>query len=471
MCYAMLATPPDPPLNRNGLVAALRAIWKTLDPEQSEQFRQKLEATAGNGVIRRKTADMLAVAFAEIAYHKQRTRGKGPFATCYKMTALGNTLYGTREKALKQLELLQSAREAGKIDEETAAKAHAVLAQEVEILHRAKSLDSNTDWQRQREFVEEYKAGKIKPGDVATVAADMIVRIEGAQSTSNPSQRLAAMKERVEKLLNEGPAGNDWYDPDIRPNVLAVLEKAGLIKGKRFVRCYDRAAAPVQARSDELKELQKQLLGDSVKAGILDVETARKAGQAVDAEPPIDYATEKDIRNYQEKLRRVVRLLYKRGELPASFVGKLAEAVDIEIIAFDPAKALRDDARWHFASLFWQPIGRDVIRILEKRGLIPAACNHRRVMNYFGPAQELSEYQKKQLADFTALLDTDAITLDGDEKVKITKRQLPADNFEYRIQMRNACRALIKTDLVRGQQLESLEKFIAIPLIGTLEGG
>ncbi|MHC4744998.1 MAG: hypothetical protein ACYS8Z_24035, partial [Planctomycetota bacterium] len=463
---------PDIPLrlSRNGLVAALKAIWRTLDPEQSEQFRQKLEAAAGDRVIRRKTAGMLAVAFTEIAYHKRRTRGKGPFATCYKMTTLGGTLYGTREKALKQLELLQSAREKGKIDEETAAKAHAVLAQEVEMLHRAKASDLKTDWRRQREFVEEYKAGKVKPGDVATVAADMIVQMEGASSTTSPAERLAAMKERVEKLLNEGPYGNDWWDPDIRPNVTAVLEKAGLVKQRKFVTCYDRGAAPVQARSDELKELQKQLLDNNVKAGILDVETARKAAQAVDTEPPIDYATEKDVRDYQKKLRRIVRLLYKKGELPASFVGKLAEAADIEIIAFDSAKALRDDARWHFASLFWEPIGRDIIKILEERRLVPVARNHRRIMKYFGPAQELSEHQKKQLADFAALLDADAFTLDGDEKVRIAKSQIPADNSEYRIELRKVCRALIKIDLVRSDRLESFEKVIAIPLIGVLEG-
>lgn len=153
------------PTRYQQVTAALKAIWRMLDPKRAEEFRNRLEAVAAEGKLRKKTADMLAVAFSELAFHKQRTRGKGPHVTCYKMTPLGGTLYTTRENALKQLELLANARESGAIDAETAAKAHSILAKEVEMLHRAKALMALENRLAQGRLTDLYKAEKIVPGD------------------------------------------------------------------------------------------------------------------------------------------------------------------------------------------------------------------------------------------------------------------------------------------------------------------
>jgi hypothetical protein len=464
ICYGV-PSPQSNKISRQELVVVLKAIWQTLDPKRLEEFWNKLETAAKQGVIRRKTANMLAITFKGLSYHKQRTRGKGPRVTCYEMTQLGYTLYTTRENALKQLELLAKARQSGTIDTETAAKAHTVLAREAEMLHDSQSYIHSSNWYAQDLLIQQYKSGEIVAGDAASVTAGMIIEMEGGQVPGfTAAKRLATMKERVEKLIKDGPIGNDWIDPAIQPNVSAILEKAGLIKNRIRVLCYDRAAVPVQARSDELKKLQQQLLDKNVKPGVLDVEVAEKAEQI------IDYATEKDIRDYQKKLRQVARLLYKNGELPSSFVNEFEKAADIDIIAFNPGKALRNDMSYHLRSLFWLPVGNEVLKTLEKRKLIPPARNHRRIMSYFGRKPQLSEEQKKQLADFQAMIDGDAtFELPGDEKVKIKKWQIPRDDIEYRLKMRTVCRALVKTGLVKNNQLKQLEKLIAIPIIGTLE--
>jgi hypothetical protein len=458
---------------------ALKAIWRTLDPKRSEEFRNKLEAVATDGKLRKKTAKMLAIAFQELAYHKERTRGKGPHKTCYEMTPLGATLYTTRENAVKQLELLAKARESGAIDAQTAAKAHAVLAREVEMLHRAKGLEWPQDWLARKRLIEQYKADKIVPSDVASVTAVMIVEMEDGQVAHlTPARRLAAMKKRVEILLKGeeghggGPFRNDWMDPTIQPNVYAVLVKTGLLEKKAapVVMCYLTATFPVQARSDELKKLQQELLSKNVKAGVLDVEVADKAAIATAKEPDADYATEKDIQNYQKKLRRAVRLMYKRGELTSSFVGEVERAADIEIISFNSTKALHNDMRYYLRSVLWHSIGDEALNILEQRKLIPAKRNHRLIMRIFGNGPQVPDSQKRRLAEFETLIDSeDAFELPGDNDVKILQSRIPSTDTQYRLKMRRVCRALIKMGLADKERSKQVEELIGIPLLGTLE--
>jgi hypothetical protein len=467
------------PTRYQQVTAALKAIWRTLDPKRAEEFRNKLEAIAAEGKLRKKTADMLAVAFSELAYHKQRTRGKGPHVTCYKMTPLGGTLVGTRENALKQVELLAKARESGAIDAETAAKAHSVLAKEVEMLHRAKGLTRSLDRQVQGRLNKQYNAGKVVPGDVASVTAAIIVEMEDGQVAHlTPAKRLAAMKKRVDELLvgkerfGKGPPGNDWMHPAIQPNVYAVLAKAGVVEKEAvpMLMCYDLAAVPVQARSDELNKLQAELLDKNVKAGVLDVEVADKAALATAKEPDADYATEKDIQAYQKKLRRAVRLMYKRGELPSSFVEQLERAADIEIVAFNPTKALQNDMRYYIRSLFWQPVGDEVLKTLQKRKLIPPMRNHRLIMKGFGRGPKISQEQKKKLTEFQRLIDSkDAFEIPGDKDVHILQSRIPSTDTKYRLKMRRVCRALIKTGLADKERFKQVEELIGIPLLGTLE--
>ena len=472
-CYAPL---PDPPTTRPGtsraeLVGMLKAVWRTLDPKQSDAFRQKLESAAAQGAVRKKLADMLAVAYAEIAYHKQRTRGPGPNATCYLMTELGYTLSDSREAALKQLELLEKVRASGKIDEATASKAHTALSRELEMFYRASDVGASKGYRDGDRLARDYDDGKVFPGDVATVAAAMIVEMEdGPAPALTPATRLAAMKSRVKDLLKRGPAGNDWIDPDVNPNVLTVLAKAGLLEAAPMVLCYDRLAAPVAARSKELETLQRDILDRSVETGILDVETAEKAGIATAREAAPDYATEKDIKTYQKKVRRAVRILYKRGELPSAFVEEVERAVDVDIVAFNPSKALRNDVGYHLRSVLWQPIRDSHLKGLEKRGLIPPAKNHRGVLDWYGRAQDLSEPQKKQVAQFFSLLDgKTGFALPGDEKA-IPRWQLPRTDADYRLRVRTVCRALVKTGLVSDtERLAPIGHAIGIPVTGALE--
>jgi hypothetical protein len=222
-------------------------------------------------------------------------------------------------------------------------------------------------------------------------------------------------------------------------------------------------ATPVKARSEELKQLQQELLDKNVKAGVLEVEVAEKV--AATREPAADYATEKDIREYQKNVRRAVRLLYKRGELPSSFVEELEQAADAEIISFSASKALRNDMRYHFRSLLRRTEGDAVLKALERRKLIPAARNHRLVMDWRGDGGAATK-----LAEFERLVDSeDDFELAGDSDVKIKQWQIPQRDTEYRLKMRRVCRALVKTGLVGEGALRHVEELIGVPIVGTLE--
>ncbi len=463
------------PITEHKLGVTVKAVWRTLDPTRAEEFRNKLQEAVGQSVIRKKTANMLAIAFAELAYHKNRTRGDGPRMSCYEMTQLGGMLQNTRENALKQLELLEKARKSGTIDEKTAKKAHAVLAREVQMLYQAKGLNWPQDYMAQEKLIEEYKADKIIPGDSVSVAAGIIVEMEEGQLPElTPAKRLATMKERIEKLFTDrkgytfgGPFGNDWVDPGIQPNMFEILQTAGLITQRPGVKCYSRAALPVKARSEELKNLQKQLLDEKVKAGVLDVEVAERAAVATTKESDIDYATERDIRQYQKKVRRIMRLLYKHGELPSSFVRRIEKAVDIEIISFNPAKVLRNDMRWHFRSMWG--IADEVLKPLEARKLIPPARNHRLAKKWVMKTK-ISDKLRRRLTEFEALIDgNEAIELQGDERKKIKLWHIPKTETGYRLKIRRVCRALIKTGFVDQKGFGPIEDVIGIPVIGIIE--
>lgn len=474
LCYAPPAPDADPrPMTRDEVVAAFKAVWQTLDPARGAEFRQKLEAAAETGAMRKKVANMLAVAFSDLAAHKDRTRGEGPRTTCYEMTILGGAEYTSRENALKQLELLANARSQGRIDAATAAKAQAALAREVEMLHRGHTLNTSGSWREGDRLARQYNNGEIIPGDAAEVTAAMIVEMEdGKVEGLTPAKRLQEMKQRVEDLLQRGPEGNDWIDPAVSPNVSTVLEKAGLIEQRQLVECYMRAAVPVSARGEELQKLQAELLDRNVRAGVLDVETASKAAAATAREPDIDYATEDDIRIYQQQVRRAIRLLYKHGELPSSFVQEIENATDADIIDFESSKALRNDMGYHFRSLLRNPHGTGALKALERRKLIPLAPNHRLVLRHtVDPG--LSEEEKQRIGRFEELIDGGGdLSVPGDEEVEIPKWQIPEQDREYRLEMRAVCRALLESGIIRKRdQIQPLEDLIGIPTVGRLEKG
>ncbi|MHC4647288.1 MAG: hypothetical protein ACYTBJ_17495 [Planctomycetota bacterium] len=475
-CYALLPNHETESTGKHEFVDTLKAVWRTLDPKRSEDFRNKLEAIVGEGIIRRKTANMLAVAFSELAYHKQRTRGEGPRTSCYDMVAFEGTLYLTRENAMKQIELLAKARQDGAIDAQTAAKTHAALAREMEMLSQAKALNLS-DRQAWERLNRQYREGKIMAGDAASVASAIIVEMEDGAVDLTPAKRLTIMKERVDTLLQQGPTGdhlfdNDWIDPALQPNIAAILENVGVIKYGVRTTCYLRSVFPVEARNKELHKLQQDLLDKNVKAGVLDVELSEKVMAAT--QPETDYATEKDIQDYQKMVQRAVRLLYKRGELPSSVVKELEQAIDSDIISFNPSKALRNDMRYYFRSAFWmpywQPVQDEVLKQLEKRKLIPAPRNHRLVMKRQDQRSETSIEAREKLAEFEQLIDgEEAFELPGDSDVKIEPWRIPHTDTEYRLKIRRVCRALLKTGLVRQEQrLARLEELIGIPILGKL---
>jgi hypothetical protein len=166
-------------LSRDQAIATLKGVWRALDEENGEEFRAKLEAAAQRGAIRQKVATMLAVTYEDLAFHKFMTRSKGPVPTCYEPTMLGGIQYTSRENAMKQLELLEEARKKGAIDEETAKKARAALAKEIEMLHRSDELERSGKWEDGQDLAKQYESGEITPGADATDAASIIVEMEG----------------------------------------------------------------------------------------------------------------------------------------------------------------------------------------------------------------------------------------------------------------------------------------------------
>ena len=98
---------------------------------------------------------------------------------CYKMTQLGGSLQNVRENALKQIELLRSAKEKGAIDAETEKKAMETLAKELQMLDAAKNIASSKyDAEKEKNLLEKYTKGELVPGESAKSSAEIIVKME-----------------------------------------------------------------------------------------------------------------------------------------------------------------------------------------------------------------------------------------------------------------------------------------------------
>jgi len=165
-------------MTRAEAVVTLQAVWRTLDRDKGKEFRAKLDVAVKQGGVPRNAAAMLQVAFDELAFHQWRTVGEGAGPTCYKPTILGGTLYTSRKNALQQLRLLDEARKNGTVDEETANKARAALAKEIEMLNRAKGSGGPQSVEEQNLLAKQYAEGEIVPSDEAKEAAGIIVEME-----------------------------------------------------------------------------------------------------------------------------------------------------------------------------------------------------------------------------------------------------------------------------------------------------
>lgn len=486
-CYTPPPLPPPQttqPTGQEALVATLKAVWRTLDAKQNDDLRQKLEAAVGQGAIRQKTADMLAVAHAELAYHKYRTRGEGARMTCYRPTIMGATLMKTRENALKEIVLLADAEKSGRIDVPTASRAQATLARELEILYRATRLGQQQphDWIAERQMVFDCAQSKIVPGDSAEVAAAMIVKMESGQAVSlTPGRRLMNMKQRVRDVFKTALKANDWQDPQIQPNLAEILTRADLLSARDVApdhTCYSRTLRPVEERSEELAELQKRLLDKHLLLGTLDgnrytrlVETQRREDAELQAR--LASVTEKDVQTFQEKAREAVRALYQKGELPPSLVEEVEHALDVDVLDLKPGDALRAELGFCLWGRVHDPRHRQVLTWLEEQKLIPPADNRRGEMT---GAIDADSYKLEQQAMMKALKEAlnrdEEASLAGDEAVRITRNTLPEQELDYRLRMRRVVRLLLKNGLLNERyDVKPIEECLGIPIIGTLEAG
>lgn len=178
-CYEIMIEPDELTLEaKTG--AAMAAAWRALDPEMGDAFRAELAIAVSNGKLDQKAADVLKMAFAELAAHKKRTSGDGPKVTCYKMTLLGNTLVRSRYSITRQMELLDKAQNQGSINEETAQKAREAVARDLEMLSRSEAI-RKLPHPDQRKIIDDYEDGKLTPGDAAVMAAGVIVEMQTSE--------------------------------------------------------------------------------------------------------------------------------------------------------------------------------------------------------------------------------------------------------------------------------------------------
>jgi hypothetical protein len=414
---------------------------------------------------------MLSTAFKEISYHRGRTRGT-PRRSCYRMSVMGGTLMRSRESALEQVELLRVAVKSGAVDPATAAKVRSVLAREIETFELASSLEGG-DRAAEGRFCDSVRKKSIEPGDAASAAADIIVRMEGGPaSDQSVGDRLSAMKNRAEAVFKHGPRGKDWFHPGIHPDMITVLEKVGFVAREPRPTCYSPVRSPTgpsPARGAELRDLQKKLLNRNVKAGVLPVEVAEKVA-AAQTRGGLDTASEKDLKDYQFDVRRAVRLLYSRGELTARFVKRMERAIDLDIIAFDRDKALVNDVAFHLRPALTSPIGEQAEKILVKHGYIPKSRNHRFRLEWFQGKPALSGEEGDKLVMFEQLIESDGpFELPGDEGVILRSWELPRTRLELRKKLRRALRALVMAGIVDPGKLKLAADVVSIPITGRVE--
>ncbi len=193
-CYAPASTTQQrAQAVRREMLHTLKAVWRTLDSSRNEEFRRELDAVVNQNGMNKHTADLLAVAYAELARHKGQYRGDSRIL-CYSplppnspVEGREEALHQARENALKQLELLAKARRFGRIDQPTADKAEAALYRELELFNRITLLDKARDQHsedplvinlREEQTVKQYETGQLFAAETAMDAAGIIIELE-----------------------------------------------------------------------------------------------------------------------------------------------------------------------------------------------------------------------------------------------------------------------------------------------------
>jgi len=123
MCYDMMPPNkmPDRPLSRISL------LWMALDPAQAPALAAALKSAVALGEVEARVSNVLIRVHAVLAAHHHRTRVER--IMCYRMSETGARTMGRREAALAQVEAIQKARKAGKVDVAVLEKASANLAE------------------------------------------------------------------------------------------------------------------------------------------------------------------------------------------------------------------------------------------------------------------------------------------------------------------------------------------------------
>lgn len=453
------------------LLDTLSAVWKTLNPKRSGDFEKVARDGADQGLIRRGVAWRLGKAFQEVATHRDRTEGDMR-VRCYRMSATGSARMRTRGNVWKQIKALRRAVEDGAVSVETAERVQATLARDLEALLRLDDIGEPGGPADLAAFEKETKAWWFRPSDSTRVTAGLILEMEGVPAPGlDAEKRLAAMKGQLASTFENRPTSNGWMHPGIKPNLLSVLVKAGVLKRVPMMTCYSPPpgppAAPDPERARELKALQARLLDKSVKAGVLSLETAQKAAQA---EQRIDWAREESIRAWQAEMRRVLRLLADHGEFPSNYIRLLERIVDVEIVHFDEEKRIAHDLGFHLRSVLRDAAGQAALPLLESAGVIPPARNHRHVWGIFG-SKPTAGASEKALSDLQEYLADDApLSLPEDADHAVPEAAVSGPHAEWRLKLRRSCRALIKAGFAKAEALKGVEPILELPLLGRVEG-
>jgi len=454
------------------LWVTIKTVWRTLDPNQAEVFRQHLETAVADGQVRQRVADILSTAFAQIATYNSLTRqppGSG-------VRALGNYPEPLAKYALWGIWDLRKALKTGSASEPASLSAQSVLSREIEMM-----------WLLERAKPDEYMAldslytrysSSMPRIDSAVVAAKIIVESEGGTLSSlTAASRLQTMRNRVDDLFYVGPVFSDWASHNVSPQIEGMLEGLGLVSLRRHVTCY-RSLTRLTERTAELKDLQAVLLQKCVDANVIDEQVAAWAADPNGADPnavdshavplPLDFAVEAEMRAFQKQIRCVMVELYNRGEVPSSFVRDVELAADIEILPVDSSEARRRDMGYFLHALLDCPSKEPFVSALEARGLIPPAQNHRMVTYNYDKSCEADPHESHVL-EFTSLLDSGAdVTLDKDQFLIWPASFLPSEDLEYRMTIRRACRILTKLSYTDTQWLMAVDQAIGIPVVATI---
>jgi hypothetical protein len=461
------------------LWVTIKTVWRTLDPNQAEVFRQHLETAVADGQVRQRVADILSTAFTQIAAHSEAARPNGLSPSCYSVPrSLQNSPELSSEKALQQIEYLRGAKQARIISESICQRIHSTLVREIEmmwLLGRVKpdeQMALGSLWERYRSTMPRI--------DSAAVAARIIVEMEGGMMPSQtPLVRLQTMQTEVGNLLYTGPVFSDWQSRTVSPNIESVLSGMELVNPRRHVTCY-RSLPRVTERTAELQALQAVLLQKCVDANLIDEQIAAWAVDPNGADPnavdshavplPLDFALEAEIRAYQKQIRCVMVELYRRGEVPSSFVRDVELAADIEILPVDANEARRRDMAYFLHALLDCPSTEPFVAALEDRGLIPPAQNHRIVV-YDNYASCDADPHESHVSWFTSVLDSGKdVAVTGDDHLIWPASLLPSEDLEYRMTIRRACRILTKLGYTDAQWLAAMDQAIGIPVVGTISG-